>query len=883
MTSFGGGSSAGGHPEHDSSGLWELVGSTPQVQGDVTPRQDQSHPGLDKEGAEDEHGGWTPHWFNPHVDIPNGGVFMPPADDGGALLPPVELPFGEHPAAMHLVDDALNLGKHPFTGTPSLEEQQSVLDRHKRARQSEGVVLPPIAEMLGGNPWESGRRTRMQPVMNFLNPVATSTPVHNTASVTVSCAATQRERTIEVDRDFYANTSGCPPTPHRAPSTCSARSGANTNHVNGDRSQAPMDLDDILFSPTRFIPSPGFPDDSPSPPPLTQPRQRVLRPTPQEPEKTSHGTGEREDGKIGTARAQNPGWRERAGVLEEGEITEARREPQGRGTTYTVGSSRVYVPDSAVQSEPGQGIRWRAPSAYVPPPTTRAAQHVRPSLGQGHFPEHGALLYHDVDERRQLQDWRGAPQSVRRMQPDRGDDLYGPTTHRDRDGATWGTPRAQRGEANGRATHLRQSLQPQTSYRSEPMEDEEGNIPEALRDWNLRAQAPRSSYGRTDDGETLSELETEDEDEEDEDGLPMCLRGGIDGEEDLPTPAPPFDAAPRVYKDAPEMFIRGLSTKWLGSMWSEQKGISLLTVVYNYDYTDDDVYTRLIATALKSAATRISGDEGIKAVPPEPKHENMRKRDAPFLWGLRGFSPEGAERMRASPFWSFKAVSFYIVDKEVRPDEWAFSLVGFLDDDAKEITRAVRGVLAEDEHIATIAKLTKRNPDFRGMREDQRVKIILGSVRVDTWTMSNNCVVANVYIRPPTRMIAKWCNWIDRLRSLKYSNYSNGTGRVRHIAHCAGCRSVNHPTHLCPFQEVAGWNGPNAGDPSFTRLPLPDLKQKPRPGPSTSRGDDQSRAGGTRGAERSWGRTLPKNRDGKQWKTPRNYAPRTPQRESRRR
>lgn len=420
------------------------------------------------------------------------------------------------------------------------------------------------------------------------------------------------------------------------------------------------------------------------------------------------------------------------------------------------------------------------------------------------------------------------------------------------------------------------------------MDDEDDDIPQALRNWVSPTQRAGSINDSADEEDASG---SEDEGEEDEDdALPSCLRGALDGIEDRPMQLSPFDVVPRVYKDAPEMYLRGLSAKWLASMWPDKDGVTLLTAVFNYEYTDDDVYNRLVANALKSAASWISGDSGIKAVPPEPKHEGMRKRDAPFLWGLRGFSEEGARRMRESPIWSFKAISFFIVEKAVRPDEWVFSLAGFLDDDTKEIGRAVRAVLMENENLEEIARLTKRNPEFRGMREDHRIKLILGSVRVDTWTMSNNNTVANVYIRPPTRVTAKWDAWVGGLRALRYSNYVNGTGRVRHIAHCAGCRGTNHPTHLCPFPNMPGWNGPEAGVPSFTRMPLPDLKPKKKALAGAATGTGRNRGGerGHTGDERrgtgkyptgAIQRPNPPRANGGSW----NRTPRTPRQDTRRR
>ncbi|KAI0686122.1 hypothetical protein C8T65DRAFT_747531 [Cerioporus squamosus] len=558
------------------------------------------------------------------------------------------------------------------------------------------------------------------------------------------------------------------------------------------------------------------------------------------------------DGAIDCERGSKPDrdtnrWsqqRTRMMALEDGELEDEDRERlRGHGTTYQIGNGRLYVPASVQPGGRRLEGRGRAPSSYVPPPTTRAAAHLTHG-GRSMVRDESAGTW-DAPRREQSETQEQSPIGTPRPTALRA--------HRMRDTAR-GTDqstlyaRASYEDDRSQNRHAEGGYQPSHSLRTEAMDDEDGGVPRALRGRDQRAHTDGTSVVEEDGGRSSTEMNSDSEsEEEDQDDLPTCLRGTVNGEEDRPMPISPFDTVPRVYKDQPEMYLRGISTKWLDSMWSMRKGISMLTVVFNYEYTDNDVYNRLVANSLKMAAMKISGDKGIKAVPQEPKYEGMRKRDAPFLWGLRGFSEEGARRMSEAPVWSFQAITFFIIEKEVRPDSWAFSLVGFLDDDAEEIALAVRSVLSEDENLMEIARLTKRNPDFRGMREDQRIKTILGSIRVDTWTLSNNNTVANVYIRPPTRVIAKWHGWMEGLRALRYSNYVNGTGRVRHITHCEGCRGANHPTHLCPFPRMVGWNGPEAGTHTFTRLPLPDLTPKARQPPRSARNAERSWTGEMRG------------------------------------
>ncbi|RDX52287.1 hypothetical protein OH76DRAFT_1416824 [Lentinus brumalis] len=154
---------------------------------------------------------------------------------------------------------------------------------------------------------------------------------------------------------------------------------------------------------------------------------------------------------------------------------------------------------------------------------------------------------------------------------------------------------------------------------------------------------------------------------------------------------------------------------------------------------------------------------------------------------------------------------------------------------------SVRDVLEEPEQWARLVALTRDHPDLRHLSDNERVNTILASIEVRTWRLSNQNVVANVFIQPPTRDIPKWREWAAGLRARTYGNFTNGTGVVRRVSNCLGCNSVEHPAHRCPFQELPGWNGPRAGSGSYSTLlppppPPPHQQQQQQPQPHGAQG-----------------------------------------------
>ncbi len=324
--------------------------------------------------------------------------------------------------------------------------------------------------------------------------------------------------------------------------------------------------------------------------------------------------------------------------------------------------------------------------------------------------------------------------------------------------------------------------------------------------------------------------------------------------------AEPTEGFPRIHCDDPETRIRGMAMEWVEEIWSDPPNTTVLVDIFNYQNREDDAYNRRISETLRAYLERISGESGFDVVPPEADtRPNVRARDLPTMWAIRGLSPDGVARATRTHVWSFPGLSFFTFPRATTMPHWVCMLEGFLDGNVERILRAVKRELTEREMVKWIARMVRSNPSFHGYTTAEAIHAIISSARVEVIQMGNGNYLANVFIRPPTRDVHEWRDWVAELRSRRYRTFANGTGRVRHVVLCSGCRSVCHLSHICPFPRLRGWNGPDQGDGVFGERTRSERRgESPR---RRGRGNGNARRGNDRESRGGSGRWTPKRRD----------------------
>ncbi|KAI0685500.1 hypothetical protein C8T65DRAFT_701508 [Cerioporus squamosus] len=719
---------------------------------------------------------------------------------------------GEHLADAPVLNSARNNKKRSWAGSPHPEDMQRRLSRLRMTGTTpalRSLRALPRSPSSASNPWDSEQRRRGDyvDVGNTFLPVASSTP-----SATTVLPDDQTPPP-------FVNTSGQPPTPHyvddsgESPTrmeSMSRHASSTEQRVHRQEHHHPMEVDPESGRDDDESPDPRSPvrpargkgkarattvEDEENDPQLgnacdaewdeedmLRARQQSLRQALDDRARLTYGEGY--GSYVGFADPRTSGTR---GSQTLGPATAG---PSGRRslgeeprTSLGFETREWRVPTGGpTNTRMGSMERHRERSEYRPFPNTRAAEYAGRNGASGRT--------NDYD--------RGA--LMQRSPPTRVAGLSGTAprhANTDRGAGSAGTGRNH--TLPDHAIHSRRT----------------GSTREA-RNTDARRAHQSPTDGMDEDEDVAREDDENDPWCQVEDGevIPTAIEAGFtnsDEPTDLPT-----GGFPRIHREDPEARIRGMAVEWIQEIWTDPPHSSFLLDVFNYRYTEDETYNRRISERLRNRVEQATGDSNFDVVPPEADPRlNARSRDLPTTWAIRGLSAAGVANALRRGVWSFHDISFFAFPRAAERTSWICMLEGFLDGNATKIRAAVLRALAEEDMRAWLEAMVETNTEFQGTSVADGVRAIIASVRVEPMRMGNGNFVANIFIRSPTRDIREWRRWAENLRARRYRTFANGTGRVRHTTRCSGCHGVSHPTHICPFPRLRGWNGPRQGDGVF--------------------------------------------------------------------
>ncbi len=280
----------------------------------------------------------------------------------------------------------------------------------------------------------------------------------------------------------------------------------------------------------------------------------------------------------------------------------------------------------------------------------------------------------------------------------------------------------------------------------------------------------------------------------------------------------------------PEERYAGMSKEWMKAIWTSLEPIVLLTV-FNYRYTKNQEINRHIETCISSMTTQLTGESGFHVVQPDPEwRHDLKARDLPYLWVIRGLSEQAAWEMVKSHVISARGVSIITHPKTIENPRFVCGLAGFLRPDVKTTKKAVLNVLESEYMVKRLTELVHSSDRLSHLPIRKRVERVIESLDVRFIATKEDGYVANIYILPPTDEMDEWREWADEMRSCKYNVFLNGTGSARKAFWCGGCRGVDHEDQECPIPKMRGWKGPLAGARSHSKYWEPESIATKRPG-----------------------------------------------------
>lgn len=273
----------------------------------------------------------------------------------------------------------------------------------------------------------------------------------------------------------------------------------------------------------------------------------------------------------------------------------------------------------------------------------------------------------------------------------------------------------------------------------------------------------------------------------------------------------PDGGFPEVLFAEPDGLFAGLPRDRINAICGGDIGPAIILHVHNSTFPPQHDL-RPLTSSIEGAIRQITGELNPLVVPPEREWTpGGDRRVNPFAWMVLGISEESAALVLTRPVWSATEITMHVATPHVRINRFLFVLGGFAHDRNHSILNAVWAVFTGPVVLPTILRLVQTHPDHAASTPEEAARAILASLEVRVSTLQNGNIIAAVFCDPPTLSIARWREWRNTITNLPFPNPMNSTGFVRRPAPCAGCHGCDHPTHLCPFQDVPGWNAPPPG------------------------------------------------------------------------
>lgn len=273
----------------------------------------------------------------------------------------------------------------------------------------------------------------------------------------------------------------------------------------------------------------------------------------------------------------------------------------------------------------------------------------------------------------------------------------------------------------------------------------------------------------------------------------------------------PAGGFPEVLFSEPDGLLAGLPRERINAITGGGIGPVLVLHVHNSTFPPQHKL-RPLTSAIEGAIHQITGALNPLVVPPEREWTQGGDRRAnPFVWTVLGISEDAVNRVMECPVWSSTEVTMHVAHARLQINRFLFVLGGFAHDHNHSILNAVWAVFTGPVVLPTILRLVQTHPEHIAAAPEEAARAILGSLKVRVSTLQNGNLIAAVFCDPPTLSIVRWREWRNTIANLPFPNPMNSTGFVRRPTPCAGCHGYDHPTHLCPFQDVPGWNTPPPG------------------------------------------------------------------------
>lgn len=288
------------------------------------------------------------------------------------------------------------------------------------------------------------------------------------------------------------------------------------------------------------------------------------------------------------------------------------------------------------------------------------------------------------------------------------------------------------------------------------------------------------------------------------------------------TPTPP-GGFPEIHHAMHDALTRGMDPNCIRSPETAANDPVLYVQVFNIGYPASLQQARELTREITAAITAFSGETGFVVVPPvPPQGARLNPRDLPLTWPILGLTGGTVDRAATQHTLSYQTITLFAYRQTQAIPRWTIRLIGFTHNVGNQIQTMVREAFETGPIRRCIEEMAAENPDFAPWMEPSlRADALLHTLQVDVFVMSSGAIFANILMDSPTADPEVRRAWIEELHMIEFRSPYNAPARAQHTTRCEGCHSVAHPTHLCPFPHIPGWNGPQAGSGTYSANPAP--------------------------------------------------------------
>ncbi|KII84253.1 hypothetical protein PLICRDRAFT_57654 [Plicaturopsis crispa FD-325 SS-3] len=231
-------------------------------------------------------------------------------------------------------------------------------------------------------------------------------------------------------------------------------------------------------------------------------------------------------------------------------------------------------------------------------------------------------------------------------------------------------------------------------------------------------------------------------------------------------------------------------------------------------------------------------------------------RAPPYTWLVVNITQADVQTLLSRPCWSSTHATFFTLPFRPLPSMFALTItnLAYNAGDENAVQADVANTIATNDAVQQFI-VQCAHPHFTAMTPVVAAQTIAASVRVSLLVLNlprgtGTQKVWNIYVASPTTTVAQHALWKQLLTTVEYHSAFHGLGVwYSGPMTCSGCRGRDHPTGLCPYPKLPGWNGPQ-----------PTIATTPAPTPTTNHGGAPSqgfrgpRGRGARGYTRGRGR-----------------------------